>query len=150
MYCFMIQSLTFNSSRVRNAQPLPQPKPTSGLHLPPDRFCITACNYKLAKAAKKKPAAAGTGPYFSNPNTFGAPKMMVAPPGSTLIQPGFALVGKSPAMPPKSNVTIPMPKFQIQTGPGLSGQTPMFSMTINPPQMQGIGGIKRKSGEMDS
>ena len=67
---------------------------------------------------------------------------MVAPPGSTLIQSGKNPVGKS-------NVTIPMPKFQIQTGPGVPGQAPVFSMTVNPNQITGIGGIKRKaSGEM--
>jgi len=42
-----------------------------------------------------------------------------------------------------------MPKFQIQTGPGVPGQAPVFSMTVNPNQITGIGGIKRKaSGEM--
>ena len=122
------------------------PKPTSGLHLPPDRFCITACNYKLAKAIKKKP---GPGPvggtYFPNPNTYGAPKIMVAPPGSSLIP------SSSPASfgPGKSNVSVPMPKFQIQTGlPGQAGPAPMFSINLNPSgQIQGIGGVKRKASD---
>ena len=129
------------------------PKPTSGLHLPPDRFCITACNYKLAKAVKKKP---GPGPvagnYFPNPNTYGAPKIIVAPPGSTLIPSGPANFGPVKGMlplPGKSNVSVPMPKFQIQTGlPGQAGPAPMFSINLNPSgQIQGMGGIKRKASD---
>ena len=119
------------------------PKPTSGLHLPPDRFCITACNYKLAKAVKKKPGPV-PGNYFPNPNTYGAPKIIVAPPGSTLIPSGPGSFG-----PGKSNVSVPMPKFQIQTGlPGQAGPAPMFSINLNPSgQIQGMGGIKRKASD---
>ncbi len=33
-------------ARTKNASTLPIPKPTSGLRLPPDRHCLTSCNYK--------------------------------------------------------------------------------------------------------
>ena len=120
------------------------PKPTSGLHLPPDRFCITACNYKLAKAVKKKPGPGPvTGNYFPNPNTYGAPKIIVAPPGSTLIPSGPGSFG---AVKGPSNVSVPMPKFQIQTGlPGQAGPAPMFSINLNPAgQIQGMGGCQEE------
>ena len=41
-------------ARAKNISTLPIPKPNSGLRLPPDRFCLTACNYKL-KSNKKQP-----------------------------------------------------------------------------------------------
>ena len=37
----------------RNAVPLPIPRQTGGLRLPPDRFCLTATNYRL-KPNKKR------------------------------------------------------------------------------------------------
>ena len=41
------RDVLIETSRVRNSQPLPVPKSSSGLRLPPDRHCLTACNYKL-------------------------------------------------------------------------------------------------------
>lgn len=40
-------------SRVKNVNPLPLIKPHCGLRLPPDRYCLTACNYRLKPATKK-------------------------------------------------------------------------------------------------
>jgi hypothetical protein len=81
-------------------------------------------------------------------NNPGTPKIMVAPPGSTLIQ--QAKVMASPAM----------PKIQIQPGPGLGaaqtiqiqpasgvGGQPLFSLTVNQPHLQQ--GVKRKASDMD-
>ena len=48
-------------ARVKNAAPLPIPKPTSGLRLPPDRHCLTACNYKLKFKPKPRPPGFGGG-----------------------------------------------------------------------------------------
>ena len=92
------------------------------------------------------------GNYFPNPNTYGAPKIIVAPPGSTLIPSGPANFGPVKGLlplPGKSNVSVPMPKFQIQTGlPGQAGPAPMFSINLNPSgQIQGMGGIKRKASD---
>ncbi|XP_065354327.1 transcription initiation factor TFIID subunit 9 [Calliphora vicina] len=39
---------------VRNAMPLPPIKPHCGLRLPPDRYCLSACNYKLRAATQSK------------------------------------------------------------------------------------------------
>ncbi|XP_041764964.1 transcription initiation factor TFIID subunit 9 [Anopheles merus] len=41
-------------SRVRNATPLPLIKTHCGLRLPPDRYCLSACNYKLRAAQQPK------------------------------------------------------------------------------------------------
>ncbi|XP_073961508.1 TBP-associated factor 9 [Choristoneura fumiferana] len=46
-------------ARVKNVNPLPLIKPHCGLRLPPDRYCLSACNYRLRPAFKKvatKPA----------------------------------------------------------------------------------------------
>ena len=52
------RDVLIETSRVRNGQPLPVPKTSSGLRLPPDRFTLTACNYKLRP---KKPQFNRTG-----------------------------------------------------------------------------------------
>uniref|UniRef100_A0A034WL27 Transcription initiation factor TFIID subunit 9 n=1 Tax=Bactrocera dorsalis TaxID=27457 RepID=A0A034WL27_BACDO len=41
-------------AEVRNAMPLPPIKPHCGLRLPPDRYCLSACNYKLRAASQPK------------------------------------------------------------------------------------------------
>lgn len=37
-------------SRAKNNTPLPLIKPHCGLRLPPDRYCLSSCNYKLRAA----------------------------------------------------------------------------------------------------
>jgi len=41
----------------RNAIPLPIPKQSGGLRLPPDRFCLTATNYRLKPNKKRGPGS---------------------------------------------------------------------------------------------
>uniref|UniRef100_A0A182QSH8 Transcription initiation factor TFIID subunit 9 n=1 Tax=Anopheles farauti TaxID=69004 RepID=A0A182QSH8_9DIPT len=41
-------------ARNRNATPLPLIKTHCGLRLPPDRYCLSACNYKLRAAQQSK------------------------------------------------------------------------------------------------
>uniref|UniRef100_A0A182N6N2 Transcription initiation factor TFIID subunit 9 n=1 Tax=Anopheles dirus TaxID=7168 RepID=A0A182N6N2_9DIPT len=41
-------------ARTRNATPLPLIKTHCGLRLPPDRYCLSACNYKLRAAQQSK------------------------------------------------------------------------------------------------
>ncbi|XP_045774717.1 transcription initiation factor TFIID subunit 9 [Maniola jurtina] len=40
-------------ARVKNVTPLPLIKPHCGLRLPPDRYCLSSCNYRLKPATKK-------------------------------------------------------------------------------------------------
>lgn len=50
-------------ARQKNQTPLPLIKPYSGPRLPPDRYCLTAPNYRLKslqkKVRKESPAARG-------------------------------------------------------------------------------------------
>lgn len=56
------RELLLDAARVKNRQPLPIPRPTYGLRLPPDRHCLTACNYRMKLKAKgRTPAAGGYG-----------------------------------------------------------------------------------------
>uniref|UniRef100_A0A1A9ZHV7 Transcription initiation factor TFIID subunit 9 n=1 Tax=Glossina pallidipes TaxID=7398 RepID=A0A1A9ZHV7_GLOPL len=41
-------------AEVRNTMPLPPIKPHCGLRLPPDRYCLSACNYKLRAVNQPK------------------------------------------------------------------------------------------------
>lgn len=61
-------------AEVRNTMPLPPVKPCQGLRLPPDRYCLSACNYKLRHTlqGKKmtKSAIDGRSNTKSNPPTL--------------------------------------------------------------------------------
>jgi histone H3/H4 len=41
-------------ARAKNSATLPLPKATSGLRLPPDRFCLTSCNYRFDTETRLK------------------------------------------------------------------------------------------------
>ena len=99
------RDVLIETARVRNAQPLPVPKSSSGLRLPPDRFCLTACNYKL------KPKKASS---HINRNT--APTFTVRGGGAQQSRPVITM-----------NQTLP--RIQIQPG-GAAPTT--FTMTMNP------------------
>jgi hypothetical protein len=61
------RDVLLETARIRNSVQLPMPKPTCGLRLPPERFCITAANYRLAASAKKKTVGhRSSGSSFSN------------------------------------------------------------------------------------
>lgn len=48
-------------ARQKNQTPLPLIKPYSGPRLPPDRYCLTAPNYRLKSLQKKVRMAQGLG-----------------------------------------------------------------------------------------
>lgn len=51
------RNVLLDLSRARNNTPLPLIKPHCGLRLPPDRYCLSQCNYKLRAAAVPKKLA---------------------------------------------------------------------------------------------
>ena len=57
------RDVLLETARTRNALPLPLPKPTCGLRLPPERFCITSSNFRLGKLPKQKNVATGKGTF---------------------------------------------------------------------------------------
>lgn len=48
------RDVLFELARSKNVTPLPFIKPHCGLRLPPDRYCLTSCNYKLRAASQLK------------------------------------------------------------------------------------------------
>lgn len=47
------RDILLDVARAKNNIPLPFVKPSNGLRLPPDRYCLNATNYKLKNAMKK-------------------------------------------------------------------------------------------------
>lgn len=58
-------------AKARNIIPLPFVKPSNGLRLPPDRYCLNGTNYKL-KTPVKKFGKAG----FASVNSYGSQSRM--------------------------------------------------------------------------
>ena len=66
------RDLLLDVAAKRNAIPLPVPKQSGGLRLPPDRYCLTATNYRLKPnkkrggGAKSHGVSGGQGGYGTN------------------------------------------------------------------------------------
>ena len=56
----------------RNAIPLPIPKQSGGLRLPPDRYCLTATNYRLKPSKKRGPGSAKSHTISGSQGGYGA------------------------------------------------------------------------------
>uniref|UniRef100_A0A1B6I248 Transcription initiation factor TFIID subunit 9 n=1 Tax=Homalodisca liturata TaxID=320908 RepID=A0A1B6I248_9HEMI len=48
------RDLLLEIARLKNNSPLPLVKPHCGIRLPPDRYCLNSCNYRLKSTAPKK------------------------------------------------------------------------------------------------
>lgn len=51
--CFLCVQFLLEIARQKNQTPLPLIKPYTGPRLPPDRYCLTAANYRLKSTQKK-------------------------------------------------------------------------------------------------
>uniref|UniRef100_A0A1I8N0E9 Transcription initiation factor TFIID subunit 9 n=1 Tax=Musca domestica TaxID=7370 RepID=A0A1I8N0E9_MUSDO len=91
-------------AEVRNSMPLPPIKPHCGLRLPPDRYCLSACNYKLraANQAKKMTKSA-----LDNRSTI---KAQVKSGGA-----GSSIKRQTVVTPKAQVVTIPKPVIKFTT-----------------------------------
>ncbi|XP_055847654.1 transcription initiation factor TFIID subunit 9 [Episyrphus balteatus] len=90
-------------AEVRNSMPLPPIKPHCGLRLPPDRYCLSACNYKLRAASQPRKMTKSA---LESRSTI-----------KTQIKSSAGGGGKrQSALTPKSQVvTIPKPVFKFTT-----------------------------------
>ena len=158
-------------ARAKNSTPLPIPKPTCGLRLPPDRHCLTACNYRIKFKSRPKPPGYGGGgaARYSTPGTskmvggMGMQPKMVIPhsqPAFSLTRPpGMGLPGMGPKPVIKFNPgPQAMPNIQITPQQTVDGNStaagqPMFKISVAP-QALGMTGppqpTKRKADEMNS
>jgi len=112
-------------ARSKNSNPLPTPKVmTSGLRLPPDRFCLTGCNYRLknkkigqqnninrttpirpmqvsnlTSQATTRPPAIMT----LNPSAVGTNRIQITPSGSASGQASFTMTVNSQSVKRKAD-----------------------------------------------
>jgi len=122
-------------ARSKNANPLPTPKSlTSGLRLPPDRFCLTGCNYRL-KTNKKNFSSSSQHQSNINNRTTPIRPMQVStltPQGTNRPPAAIMTLNPSPSVVGSTN--------RIQITP--SGSASGFTMTVNSQS------VKRKADEM--
>ncbi|CAG4988299.1 unnamed protein product [Colias eurytheme] len=113
-------------ARVKNVNPLPLIKPHCGLRLPPDRYCLSACNYRL-KSVTKKTTAKPPVPTTPTIKTVTAPKssqnvVVKRPPG--------AIVNVSTKAAPK-------PVLKFTSGSKVVAK-PAVRVTAGPPQQNPV------------
>ncbi|XP_077298260.1 TBP-associated factor 9 [Arctopsyche grandis] len=122
------RELLLEVTRGKNLAPLPLIKPHCGLRLPPDRFCLSACNYRLARARRPRPAPPAAAPN-PTPALNSAPAALKRPP--TLVT-----VSKTQA------VSVPKPVFKFSS----AGKTNSKPVTI---KMEVDSDLKRKREDDD-
>ncbi|XP_076370320.1 transcription initiation factor TFIID subunit 9-like [Tachypleus tridentatus] len=152
------RDLLLEVAREKNDTPLPLIKSTAGVHLPPDRYCLTNPNYQ-AKPQKRpriqvsvpsskvsfssiqsntsniflsRPSISRVVPAISSANKSGA---MISVATKTLGSPLVTLVSRTETTftPTKSKVT-PIPVFKISQGPIVS-RSPLVSGKMNLPRV---------------
>jgi len=146
----------------KNATPLPIPKVSGGMRLPPDRHCLTACNYKLKPHKKRGGGGGGKGSQgskgnasFSSGTSFTMKTLSASKAGGSGGQPAANI-----RINPVASAAANTPRIQIQTQATTgSGGQPLFSMTVNPAVLGGgaaaagskvtTTGIKRTADQME-
>lgn len=144
-------------ARQKNAQPLPFIRPHSGLRLPPDRFCLLACNYKLRAASSGAGAAKKlTKSAIEHRSTI---KTLITPgarapqgnAGSSAIKQQSSLVQSQ--APKTQTVTMPKPVFktggQVKPKSIVLQQQPKSEMIMEMDEINENISIKRKRSEDD-
>lgn len=100
------RDVLFEVARAKNSTPLPLVKINCGLRLPPDRYCLSACNYKLRAASQAKKITKSALEGRSTLKTqFKAGGMSIV--NATLKKPTPVAVPKT------QTVTIPKPVFKF-------------------------------------
>lgn len=123
------RDILIDISRQRNNMPLPLIKPHCGPRLPPDRYCLSQCNYRLKST--KKPRQLGT--QFANITTpklsIGTVQSMGSSVGSK-ISPAMNLTSKSGATLSLVGKGTNSPTVTIVTRPAGTLSTPTITTTI--------------------
>ncbi|XP_041354409.1 transcription initiation factor TFIID subunit 9B-like [Gigantopelta aegis] len=116
------RDLLMDIARYRNAQQLPLIKPYSQPRLPPDRYCLSAPNYKLKTLRKPRSQITLSNSIPAGGPRFSISSLAVKGTGSTgggqtltvvtkaVSQPTVTIISKSAA------TTMPKPTFRINTG----------------------------------
>ncbi|KAI1903591.1 hypothetical protein AGOR_G00028780 [Albula goreensis] len=165
--CRMDQSFTsppprdflLEVARQKNQTPLPLIKPYTGPRLPPDRYCLTAPNYRLKSVQKKVSSSAGritvprlsVGPVSSRPSTPTLVTTKVGTPVSLTGQRFTVQIPSSQASSAKS-ATPSTPTVQnVLINPSLIGSKNILITTnmVSQNSAGDSGSLKRKHEEDD-
>ncbi|KAH0626125.1 hypothetical protein JD844_000906 [Phrynosoma platyrhinos] len=126
-------SVDADDVRQKNQTPLPLIKPYSGPRLPPDRYCLTAPNYRLKSLQKKVSSSAGR---------ITVPRLSV---GAVTSRPSTPTLGKLTDF-------VPVIFGNVLINPSLIGSKNIL-ITTNMVQSQGASGesntLKRKHEDDD-
>uniref|UniRef100_A0A182W0E1 Transcription initiation factor TFIID subunit 9 n=1 Tax=Anopheles minimus TaxID=112268 RepID=A0A182W0E1_9DIPT len=125
-------------ARVRNTTPLPLIKTHCGLRLPPDRYCLSACNYKLRAAQQpkrmNKSALEGRSSLKSKAASGGA-----GAEGGGVKRPSVQSTPKTQV------VSIPKPVFKFSTAPKTTPATATKSIKTTVTSIGGSNGASAGS-----
>ncbi|XP_023263608.1 transcription initiation factor TFIID subunit 9-like, partial [Seriola lalandi dorsalis] len=131
--CRMDQSFTsppprdflLEVARQKNQTPLPLIKPYTGPRLPPDRYCLTAPNYRLKSIQKKVSSSAGR---------ISVPRLSV---GAVSSRPSTPTLGTPSVQSVTTKVGAPVSltgqRFTVQIPPPSQTATPKTSKSLPPP-----------------
>jgi len=125
-------------AKIKNSQPLPFVKPSYGLRLPPDRYCLNGTNYKLKSMVKKsvKTGNATGGRSYSIVKRSGTLSSLSRPQHITLQKPPIKTINSNtnstmihqqmkPKMPPTSesgSAAAALPSSEVKSEPDESNK----------------------------
>ncbi|XP_076042639.1 uncharacterized protein LOC143026326 isoform X2 [Oratosquilla oratoria] len=129
------RDLLLDLARTRNANPLPPIKPQCGIRLPPDRYCLSACNYRLKPSRKVRKSSnistisGGANRFSISSGSAGGVKI-----AASSIKPAISMVTSKTGN--TQNVTlVQKPATAISAGPTqkiVSVNRPVFKVTPGP------------------
>ncbi|KAK5917656.1 hypothetical protein CgunFtcFv8_002480 [Champsocephalus gunnari] len=130
-YCRMDQSFTsppprdflLEVARQKNLTPLPLIKPYTGPRLPPDRYCLTAPNYRLKTVQKKLTSSSGR---------ITVPRLSI---GAVSSRPGTPTLGAPSVQKVMTPVTLSGQRFTVQIPPS---QTTIKTTTPSSPGVSNV------------
>lgn len=111
-------------ARAKNSTPLPSVKPHCGIRLPPDCYCLTACNYKLKPIKKTNVRSIGGGA-VSSPR-------MTSVMGGARARPGSPAV-RVTALNTSTTTSSPRPVIKVNTAPATAV---VSTGNVNMPKIQ--------------
>lgn len=142
------RDLLMEIARQKNSTPLPLIKANAGPRLPPDRYSLTACNYRL-KSAKKPRIQVGLPPQLAltamqGNSVAGLPKVTPALSLSSKTGATLAVVSKPASAPTvtivsrptTANKTHPTPIIKLSQRPPLTVSAPVSSSAVPTPIVQ--------------
>ncbi|CAH0720565.1 unnamed protein product, partial [Brenthis ino] len=118
-------------ARVKNVNPLPLIKPHCGLRLPPDRYCLSSCNYRLKQVTKKviaKPSVPTTPTIktVTSSKPGGQNVVVKRPPGAIVNVSSKHNVAPKPVFKFTSNSkVVAKPAVRVTAGPSSQGPVKM-------------------------